>query len=107
MQGLIKRRESFLAAVQAGQCGTMSPGAPSTAALCRRTTQWEAPKYPKTLSGPTSRGEKLGGFLRHLLLGFLLRLLLQRVWGVGRCLCLEGTAPPLSTSFARHCNPRG
>lgn len=102
MQGLIKRRESFLAAVQAGQCGMMSLEAPSTAALCRRTTQWEDPKYPRTPSGPTSRGEKPGGILCHLLLGFLPRLLLQRVWGVGRCLCLEGTAFPLSTSFTRH-----
>lgn len=70
MQGLIKWRESFLAAVQAGQCGTMPPGAPSAAALRRRTTQREDPKTPQDPQWPLPMGKRSPGAFAPPAFGF-------------------------------------
>lgn len=58
----------------------------------------KTPKHPRTPSGPCQWGREARGHLHHLLLGFLLRLLLPRAWGVGRCLCCRGDSSP----FAQH-----
>lgn len=56
------------------------------------------PQIPQDPQQPCQPGREARGHLHHLLLGFLLRLLLPRAWGVGRCLCCRGD----SSSYAQH-----